>query len=120
MTPDTQTAPVEAPDPADVYAEEPQSPQRRRRTLVVMLALLALVVVAGLAWAFTRGDDPDPVAEAPPASGEMDMDAPSAGGLAQYDLNGDGILDLCEGHLGILPGQEALDVFHGRSKAGRL
>ena len=92
MTPDTQTAPVEAPDPADVYAEEPQSPQRRRRTLVVMLALLALVVVAGLAWAFTRGDDPDPVAEAPPASGEMDMDAPSAGGLAQYDLNGDGIV----------------------------
>ena len=92
MTPDTQTAPVEAPDPADVYAEEPQSPQRRRRTLVVMLALLALVVVAGLAWALTRGDEPDPVAEAPPASGEMDMDAPSAGGLAQYDLDGDGIV----------------------------
>ena len=89
---DTHTPPVETPDPADVYAETPRSPRQRRRAWTVGLALLALVVVAGLTWAFTRGGDPDPIAEAPEASGEMDMAAPAAGGLAQFDLDGDGIV----------------------------
>ena len=89
---DTPTPPVEMPDPADVYAETPRSPRQRRRAWIVGLALLAFVVVAGLAWAFTRGGDPDPIVEAPEASGEMDMAAPAAGGLAQFDLNGDGIV----------------------------
>ena len=93
MTPDTQTPPVGAPDPADPYAEAPLDPQRRRRTRLVMYALLALVVAAGVAWAVLRGvDDADAVAEAPPAAAPGDGGAANASGLAQYDLDGDGFV----------------------------
>ena len=86
--------PLALDDPADVYAESPPDPQRRRRTRLVMLALLALVVATGVAWAALRGGDADVVAEAPPAEAH-DHDgaaAPATGGLAQYDLDGDGFV----------------------------
>lgn len=96
MTTETQpqVPPVspDGPDLADAYAERPSDPERRRRTLFVMLALLGVVVLAGVAWALLRGDDADPVAEAPPAAAPGDGGAANAGGLAQYDLDGDGIV----------------------------
>ena len=100
MTPDTQTpppavAPDGAPDPADVYAETPRSP-RQRRTRAVMFGLLGLVIAVGAIWALTRGDSSDAVGEAPPAAATGDGGAASgdgpAGGLAQYDLDGDGVV----------------------------
>ncbi len=96
MTTDTPTPPAETPvsDPADLYTETPRSPRQRRRTWLVMLALLALVAATGVAWALLRGGDPaDPdftVTETP-APTEADA-VPATGGLAQYDLDGDGIV----------------------------
>ena len=96
MSPEIHPTPPEAdaPDPADVYAEAPSDPVRQRRTRLVMVALLALVVTVGIAWAVVRGGDADPVAEAP-AAGTHDHGgavAPATGALAQYDLDGDGFV----------------------------
>lgn len=80
------------PDPADVYAEAPRDPHRSRRARWVALALLILVVAVGATWALTRGEGVAPVAEAPAASsGDGGAGGPE-GGLAQFDLNGDGIV----------------------------
>ncbi|MEM1043606.1 MAG: efflux RND transporter periplasmic adaptor subunit [Bacteroidota bacterium] len=83
-------------DPADVYADAPPSPERRRRALWVGLALLAFVATVGVTWTLARGGNGDAVAEAPPATapadgGTADGDGPE-GGLAQFDLNGDGVV----------------------------
>ncbi|WP_179299519.1 efflux RND transporter periplasmic adaptor subunit, partial [Rubrivirga marina] len=86
-------APGDGSDPADVYAETPPSPERRRRALWAGLALLVLVTAVGLTWTLARGDSSDAVAEAPPAAplGTANEEAVE-GGLAQYDLNGDGVV----------------------------
>lgn len=81
--------PVEA--PARSPYDRPESPRSPRRTaLFVMGALVVLLVAAGLAWTFLRGEGSDPLAETPPtvASGE----GGAAGGLAARDLDGDGIV----------------------------
>ena len=86
-------APGDGSDPADVYAETPPSPERRRRALWAGLALLVLVTAVGLTWTLARGDSSDAVGEAPPAAplGTPNEEAVE-GGLAQYDLNGDGVV----------------------------
>ena len=100
MSPETRpptpldAEPPATPDPADVYAEPERSPERRRWTRVVVLSLLALVVAVGVGWALTRGEDPaEPdlsVSETTPP-GEDDAVA-ATGALAQFDLDGDGIV----------------------------
>ncbi|PAP76361.1 hypothetical protein BSZ37_07840 [Rubrivirga marina] len=52
-----------------------------------------LVTAVGLTWTLARGDSSDAVAEAPPAAplGTANEEAVE-GGLAQYDLNGDGVV----------------------------
>ena len=98
MITDAPSVAPEATDPADAYADAPRDPNRPRRARWVMLALLALVVAVGLTWALTRGDSSDAVAEAPPAAAPGDGGAADAsgdgpqGGLAQFDLNGDGVV----------------------------
>ncbi|WP_412069901.1 efflux RND transporter periplasmic adaptor subunit [Rubrivirga sp. IMCC43871] len=82
----------DAPDPADVYAEAPREPGARRPLLVAGV-LLALVVLVGIAWAVTR-DEPahaDHTITETPSPTEDDA-VPAVGGLAQFDLNGDGIV----------------------------
>jgi multidrug efflux pump subunit AcrA (membrane-fusion protein) len=55
-----------------------------------MGAVVVLLIAIGLAWTLFRGEDAAPVGEAPPAAAPGDGGA--AGGLAAYDLDGDGIV----------------------------
>ena len=94
MTKDPHTpsgeVPGPAPDPADVYAETPRS--SRRRLLVAVLVVLAVAAVATLTWAMTRNDtEPAATVTRTNELGEDDA-VPATGPLAQYDLNGDGIV----------------------------
>lgn len=77
-------------DPADVYAETPHP--SRRRPLIALVVVLAVAAVATLAWALTR-DDAEPTSTVSRTPGLSEGDAvPATGPLAQYDLNGDGIV----------------------------
>ena len=83
--------PLALDDPADVYA--PRSPGApRSRTRVAVVALLVVVVAAGLAWALLGGGDAEDHSDADaPHTDELAATA-ATGPLAQYDLNGDGIV----------------------------
>lgn len=75
-----------------------KTPAARRRTWILAGALAALLAAAGLGWALLRGDAGHAEHDHHDHDGHEASAAPLPGGLAAYDLDGDGLVYQCGMH----------------------